>query len=84
MAKSYSPASLIYLVSKVSEELGNNRFVDRMKKFGFLSDFQYDFRSSGSTADPLTFLFDKITKTFHKFRAAQAVTLDISEAFESV
>ena len=62
VAKNYSPASLFYLVSKVSEKLGNNRFVDRMKKFGCLSDFQYGFRSSGSTADPRQFYLIKLLK----------------------
>ena len=37
MAKSYSPASLLSLVSKVFEKLGNNRLVDPLKKCGHLS-----------------------------------------------
>ena len=36
-------------VSKVFEKLVNNRIVDHMEKRGLFSDFQYGFRSSGST-----------------------------------
>ena len=84
MAKNYSPASLFYLVSKVSEKLGNNKLVDHSKKCSPLSDFQCGFRSSGSAADFLAVVSDRIARTFHKFRSAQAVTLDIFEAFNRV
>ena len=39
-AKDYSPVSLV-----------NNRIVDHIEKCALLSDFQYGFRSSQSTAD---------------------------------
>ena len=49
-AKNYNPLSLLSVVSKVFE----NRLVDHVEKCGLFSDFQYCFRSSGSTADLLT------------------------------
>ena len=42
--------SLLSVVSKVFEKLVGNRIVDRMRKYGLFSDFQYGFRSSLSTA----------------------------------
>ena len=36
-----------------SEKLVNNRIVDHLEKRGLYSDFQYDFRSSCSTANLL-------------------------------
>ena len=48
--------SLHSVVSKVFEKLVNNRIVDHLEKCGLFSDFQYGFRSSGSTADLLAVL----------------------------
>ena len=56
--KSYCPVSLLYVVSKVFENLVNNRIVDHQEKCGFFSEFQYGFRSSQSTADLLTVASD--------------------------
>ena len=48
------------------------------------SDFQYGFRSSQSTADLLTVVFDRIARAFSRSAATQAVALDISKAFNRV
>ena len=48
------------------------------------SDFQYGFRSSGSTADLLTVMSDRIAKTFNRFGATQDAGLGISKAFNRV
>ena len=48
------------------------------------SDFQYGFRSSQSTADLLTVVFDRTSKDFNRPEATQAVALDISKAFDRV
>ena len=45
-AKNYHPVSLLSMVSKVFEELVNNKFVDHLEKCSIFSDFQYGFRSS--------------------------------------
>ena len=70
--------------SKVFEKLVNNRTVDHLEKCGLFSDFQYGFRSSQSTADLLTVLSDRIARAFNRSGATQAMTLDISEAFDKV
>ena len=59
-AKNYRPVRFLSLVSKVFEKLVNNRIVDHIEKYGLFSDFKYGFRSSRSTADLLTVVFDKI------------------------
>ena len=46
MAKSYHLFLLLFVVSKVSEKLVDNRFFDQFEKYGLLSVFQYVFRSS--------------------------------------
>ena len=50
----------------------------------FFSDFQYDFRSSRSTADLLTVVSDRITRAFNRSWPTRAVALDISKAFDRV
>ena len=47
------------------------------------SDFQYDFRSSRSTADLLKAVSDRITWAFNKSGATRAVTLHISKSFDN-
>ena len=49
-----------------SEKLVNNRIVDHLEKCGLFSGFKYDFRSSWSTADPLTVVSDRIARAFNR------------------
>ena len=72
------------MVSKVSEKLVNNRIVNHLEKCGLFSDFQYGFRSSQSTADLLTVVSDRIARAFNRSGPTQAVSLDISKAFDRV
>ena len=82
-AKNYHIVSLLYVVSKVFENLVN-RIVDRLEKYDLISDFQYRFRSSQSTADLLTVISDRIARVFNRSEATRAVTLDISKALDRV
>ena len=83
-AKSYRPASLLSVVSKVFEKLVNNRIADHLQKCGLFSDFQYGFRSCRSTADLLTVVSDRIARAFNRSGATRAAALDISKAFGRV
>ena len=83
-AKNYHPVSLLSVVSKVFEKLVNNRIVDHLEKCGLFYHFQYGFRSSRSTADLLSVVSDRIARAFNRSGATEAVTLDISKAFDRV
>ena len=83
-AKNYRPVSLLSVVSTVFEKLVNNRIVDHLEKCGLFSDFQYDFRSSRSTADLLTVVSDRIVKAFNRSGATRAVALDTSKGLDRV
>ena len=74
-AKNYRPVSLPSVVSKVFEKLVNNRIVDHLEQCGLFSDFQYEFRSSRSTADLLTVVSDRIARAFKRSGATRAVSL---------
>ena len=67
-AKNYHPVSLLSAVSKVFEKLVNDRIVDPLENCGLFSDFQYGFRSSRSFVDLLTFVSDRIARTFNRLQ----------------
>ena len=69
-AKNYDPVSFLSVVSKVFEKLVNNKIVDHLEKCGLLSDFQYGFRPSRSTADLLTVVSDRIARAFTRYDGA--------------
>ena len=81
-AKNYRPVSRLSVVTKVFEELVNNRIVDHREKFDLFSDFQYGFRSSRSTADLLIVVSDTIARAVNRSGTSRAVALDISKAFD--
>ena len=72
------------MVSKVFEKFLNNRIVDHLDKCGLFSGFKYGFRPSGSTADPLRIVSDRIVRAFNKSWATRTVAVDISKAFYRV
>ena len=84
IAKNYLPVSLLFVVSRVFEKLQNNRIVDHLEKWGLFSDFQYGFRSSGSTSDLLTVVLDRRARSFNRSGATRAIAFDISKAFDRV
>ena len=63
-AKIYRPVNLLSVISKVFEKLVNKRLVGHLEKCCLFSDFQYGSRSSQSTADVMTVVFDRIAKRF--------------------
>ena len=71
------------MVREVFEKLVINRIVDRLEKCLF-SDFQYGIRSSRSTADLITVVFDRIATAFNRSGAIRTVAFDISKAFDRV
>ena len=75
---------VLFLWLVVFEKLLNNRKVDQLEKCGLFSDFQYDFRSSRSTADLLTVVSNRTARAFKRFGATQIVALDLSKAFYRV
>ena len=80
-AKNSLSVSLLSMVSKVFKKLVNNRNVDHLQKCGLSSDFQYEFRSSRSTADLLLVVSDRIARAFNRCGANRVVALDLSKAF---
>ena len=76
--------SLLSVVSKVFENLVNNRIVDHLEKCGLLTDFQHVFRSCRSTADLVTVVSDRIAWAYNRSGATRVVAVNISKAFDRV
>ena len=74
----YHLSSLLSVISEVFENPMNKKLVDHLWKYGVLTDFQYGFRSSQSTANLQTVVSDRIARIFNRFQAIRAVILDIS------
>ena len=72
------------MVSKAFEYLVNNRIVNHLEKCCLISDFQYDFRSSQSTADLLTVASDRLAWVFNRSGATRAAVRDICKSFDRV
>ena len=83
-AKNCPLVSLLSMVSKVFEELVNNRIVEHLTKCGLFSDFQYGFMSFFSINCRSSDSSDRIAKAFNRSGATGAVPLDISKAFNRV
>ena len=80
-AKYYLPVSLLSVISKVLEQLVNNRLLghnSRNVAFCLISGMISDL------FDQLTVVSDKIARAFDRSQAARAVLLDISKAFHRV
>ena len=80
----YRPISLLPTISKVFESLLNAALTDHFESLGLLSDKQYGFRSSRSTADLLTVITERLLRALDKCGEARIVALDISKAFDKV
>ena len=64
--ENYCPASLLLVVRKVFEKLGNYRLVYHLKKCGLFSDLQYNFKYSQSTGNLLTDVSEIIARAFDR------------------
>ena len=82
LKKRYCPVNLLYVVSKVVENLViiTDWSIDRHDKCSLFSDFQYAFMLSRSAADLLQVASDRLSETFNKSDTIVAVVLDISKA----
>ena len=80
----YRPISLLSIISKLFESVINKGVIDHLVKNNLLSDVQYGFRSSRSTADVLTVITHRISEAMAKGNHTRVVALDISKAFDKV
>ena len=80
----YRPISLLPIISKIFESIVNKFIISHLESSKLLSDFQYGFRSSRSTADILTVITDRISRSLDLSFETRTIALDISKAFDKV
>ena len=80
--KNYCPVSLFSVVSKVFEKLVNNRIVDHLENCGLLliSNMVLGLLDQRQILWPD--ISDRTARALNRFRATQAVALDISKSFD--
>ena len=73
----YLSISLLYIMGNVFETIINNFLISNLERASLLSDVQYGFRSSRSTADILTVITDRIGRSLDlSFETRSVVVLD--------
>ena len=72
------------MARSVTENSKINDFIASFEKYRLLSNFQYGFRYSRSTADLVTVVSDRIAWAFNRSEATWAVAFDIFMAFGRV
>ena len=80
----YSPIRLLSVISKLFESILNANIMTHLNNANLLSDMQYGFRPSRSTADVLTVIIDRIIRVLDTVFDARMIALDISKAFHKV
>ena len=81
---SYRPISLLPIISKVFECVVNAHLLNYLETNQLLSDSQFGFRHSRSTADILAYLTEQVSRSLEKQGVTRSVALDISKAFDKV
>ena len=81
---SYRPISLLPIAGKVFEALVNKSLVQFLEAHHLLSDLQFGFRHSRSTADLLAYVNEHVSRILDKAGETRSVSLDISKAFDKV
>ena len=80
----YRPISLLCIISKLFESVLNRHIMKYLNAHSLLSDVQYGFRSSRSTADVLTVISHRISEALDSSFEGRVIALDISKAFDQV
>ena len=79
----YRPASLLCVLSKVSEEIMYSRLLDFLEKNQSIYDNQFGFRKGHSTHMALMILMNKMAKSLENGEVV-IFYLDFSKAFHTV
>ena len=84
LLSNYRPISILNSFSKFFEKLIYNHLIDFIKKNNILYKFQFGFRKGYSTSHAIISLVEKINKVLSSGKIIVGVTLDFSEAFDTI
>ena len=80
----YRPMSLLPLISKIIEKLIHEQIGVFLSNNKILYNYQSGFRKNHSTDSCLTFLHDKILKSFDKGLMTGMILIDLQKAFDTI
>ena len=84
LPSSYRPISLLPIAGKIFEAVINQHIVNFLETQNLLSEEQYGFRHSRSTADLLSYVTEHVSRVLDRQGETRSVALDISKAFDKV
>ena len=84
ICSNYRPISLLSQYNKIFEKIMHKRFYSFFEKYHILSQHQYGFRKSNSTALAIYDVVENLMKSKDKNEISCAVFLDLSKAFDTV
>lgn len=84
LPSSYRPISLLPIAGKIFEAVLNQTIVNFLETQNLLSEAQYGFRHSRSTADLLSYVTEHVSRILDRQGETRSVALDISKAFDKV
>ena len=80
----YRPVSVLPAFSKILEKIVYNRLINFLNKFNILSNNQYGFRQTHSTAYVLIQLYDKLSDAIDQGKVTLGLFIDLTKAFDTV
>ena len=80
----YRPISILPVLSKILKRIVYKQLLSHLENNGFLSSFQFGFRSKRSTELAVTYFTDIVRKEVDNGNILGAVFIDLSKAFDTV
>ena len=80
----YRPISILPVLSKIVKRIVYKQLLSHLENNGFLSSFQFGFRSKRSTELAVTYFTDIIRKEVDNGNILGAVFIDLSKAFDTI
>ena len=80
----YRPISILSSLSKIFEKVINKRFIDFLKKYNVISDYQFGFREGMSTTLALADICDQFQNALDNNEITCGIFIDLAKAFDTV
>ena len=82
--KTYRPASLLPVMSKVIERVVHKQPIKHLEKYEIIFDYQSGFRSKHFVNTSLAHLSNQIWKGFEARKSTGMILIDIQKAFDTL
>ena len=80
----YRPFSLLPLISKIFENIVHDQMINYLAQYNILYKYQTGFRAKHSTDLCLSYLNDKVLKSFNNGLFTGVILIDLQKAFDTI